>query len=70
MTHLRFDMWTKPDGHPQKIMKELGITYKYGIPQSLGDQWWFWDCENVPEQLPEYLKPMEVSKEMWEHWTK
>ena len=45
-------------------MKELGITYQHSTPQSMGDQWWFWNCENIPEQLPAFLevadlKPME-----------
>lgn len=59
--HLRFDVaWSaynkvKQD-HPQKVMKELGITYQHATPQSMGDQWWFWNCENVPDELPPYLE--------------
>ena len=41
--------------HAQVIMKKLGITYQHSTPQSIGDQWWFWNCENVPDELPEYL---------------
>lgn len=31
----------------------------------MGEQWWFWNCENMPKELPEYLKvadwnPMEM----------
>ena len=44
--------------HPQKAMKELGITYQHATPQSMGDQWWFWNCENVPENLPPFLSEM------------
>ena len=64
--HLRFDvLWSlynnvKQD-HPQKVMKELGITYQHATPQSIADQWWFWNCENVPEQLPPYLKVMDLN---------
>lgn len=41
--------------HAQLIMKELGITYQIAVPQSMGDQWWFFNCENVPDPLPENL---------------
>jgi len=41
--------------HPQEVMKHLGITYQHATPQSMGDCWWFWNCENLPDELPEYL---------------
>jgi hypothetical protein len=37
-------------------MKQLGITYQHATPQSIGDQWWFWNCENIPATLPGYLE--------------
>jgi hypothetical protein len=58
--HLRFDSeWAgykniKQD-HPQKVMKQLGITYQHETPQSMGGQWWFWNCENTPDKLPEFI---------------
>ena len=70
MTHLRFcmmyshcstDASNKGDikrlgaMHPQKALKELGITYQHATPQSMGDQWWFWNCENVPDDMPGFL---------------
>lgn len=67
--HLRFCMRTAYEfdvkNHPQKVMIELGIAYQQATPQSMGDQWWFWNCENIPEELPEYLEvadwnPMEM----------
>ena len=64
--HLRFDvLWSlynnvKQD-HPQKVMQELGITYQHATPQSIADQWWFWNCENIPEQLPPYLEVMDLN---------
>ncbi len=45
--------------HPQVAMKELGITYTNATPQSMGDQWWFWNCENLPDNLPPFLTEME-----------
>jgi hypothetical protein len=71
-SHLRFDCMygmlegqETPKGHPQEIMKRLGITYQHATPQSISDQWWFWNCENMPEELPPYLEltdwnPMEM----------
>lgn len=53
--HLRYNMYGAPNGHPQKVMRELGITYQHSTPQSIGDQWWFWNCQGVPDELPKYL---------------
>ena len=41
--------------HPQDVMKKLGITYTVVVPQSIADMWQFLGCENVPENLPEFL---------------
>jgi len=61
---LRYDMLSATKAgdsrHPQKVMRELGITYTHAIPQSLGDQWWFANCKNVPEVLPVFLKEMRI----------
>jgi hypothetical protein len=46
--------------HPQVAMKELGITYQWATPQSIGDQWWFWNCKNVPQDMPDYLKDLKL----------
>ena len=42
--------------HPQDVMKKLGITYTVAVPQSIAGMWQFWGCENVPENLPGFLK--------------
>ena len=52
-------------GNPQSVMEKLNITYQHATPQSIGDQWWFWNCENIPDTLPPYLyildaDPMEM----------
>lgn len=41
--------------HPQQLMRDLGITYKLAVPQSMGGCWWFFGCENVPDYLPACL---------------
>lgn len=58
--HLRY--WANidsPGKHPQQVMRELGITYQVSTPQSIADQWWFWNCENIPSELPPFLEVME-----------
>jgi hypothetical protein len=59
MKHLRFDCYSST-GHPQEVMKELEITYQIAVPQSIADQWWFWNCENIPDPLPEYLSELDL----------
>ena len=45
--------------HPQQTMKRLGITYQHSTPQSMYDSWWFWNCENVPDPLPENFRVLD-----------
>lgn len=63
--HLRYDMMKAGLGcnenrHPQEVMRELGITYQHATPQSICEQWWFWNCEGVSESLPEYLTELQL----------
>ncbi len=66
--HLRFDCMyglaegeITPNGHPQDILERLGITYQHATPQSIVDQWIFWNCENIPDELPPYLEVREYN---------
>jgi len=45
--------------HPQAVMKAVGITFQHAMQQSPGE-WWFWNCENVPERLPKYLSEINL----------
>ena len=63
--HLRYDLTTagtdcKENRHPQLVTQELGINYQYSTPQSLGNQWWFWNCTGVQEVLPKFLTKLEL----------
>jgi len=65
MTHIRYSNMTaafdcKENRHAQQVMEELGITYTHSTPQSMGDQWWFWNCKNIPNPLPKYLSELTV----------
>lgn len=44
-------------GHPQKAMAEHGFEYKYAVPQSLYDSWFFY-CVTLPDgtELPHWAK--------------
>ena len=54
--------------HPEKVMKRFGITYQHATPQSLFDQWWFWNCENVPDQLPAHFSVLTGSPFKYVGW--
>jgi len=63
--HLIYEMMTagidyKENRHPQKVMKELGITYQHATPQSLYDCWQFWNCENIPSNLPGFISEFKI----------
>ena len=47
-------------GHPQEVMKRLGIKYTHSTPQSMGNQWWFWNCTNLPEKLNGFLTELDL----------
>ena len=46
--------------HAQDTMKELGISYQYCTPQSMADSFWFWNCENIPAELPSYIEELSI----------
>jgi hypothetical protein len=66
MMHLRYKLNDaydcKENRHPKIVMKELGITYHHAMLNSMGDQWWFWNCKGIPDELPKYLEPMDLNK--------
>ena len=64
--HLRYDLMSAAFGdnenrHAQIVMKELGITYQHSTPQSIADQWWFWNCENIPDKLPLFIEELKLN---------
>lgn len=65
MTHLCFDYFTARmgcgEGRPApKYMQDVGITYQYSTPQSMGECFWFWNCENIPAVLPEFITELKL----------
>jgi hypothetical protein len=64
--HLRYCVMTagikcNETRHPQIVMRELGIAYQHATPQSICDQWWFWNCVDLPAGLPGYLSPLALN---------
>lgn len=57
--HLKIDLYTAPK-HAQECMKDLGISYEKSVPQSLYDSWWFFNCTNIPDNLPEWISVFDV----------
>lgn len=45
-----------PQGHAQKVMKDLSIEYDESESSSFADCWIFKGCTNVPEKLPPCVK--------------
>lgn len=64
MTHLKYDYHAAyevcKNGHAQEVMRKLMIAYQHSTPQSIGDQYWFWNCKNVPVELPTYITVLKV----------
>ena len=65
MKHLRYSymiatMTLKDNRHAQEVIRDLGIIYQHATPQTLGDQWWFWNCENIPNELPESITELKA----------
>lgn len=46
--------------HPVEYLNSIGVTYKKAIPQSLRDQWWFLDCENLPNKWPNFMTKLKT----------
>lgn len=41
--------------HPQKMMEKLNISYKEAEPIPIIDGWFFFNCQNIPDELPYFL---------------
>lgn len=65
MKNLRYDLigahMSGEKRHAQEVMQVLGITYQHSTPQSISDTWWFWNCENIPEELPIFIGTLKTT---------
>ena len=54
--HLGVDLFSYNDNrHPMDYMKDFGIKWQGQTPQSMADEFWFWNCENIPDKLPPWV---------------
>ena len=56
--NLRYDLNSAPNLNPGQVMHMLGITYDRQESHPIVDQIWYFNCINIPETLPEYLKEL------------
>jgi len=49
----------KIEMHPQKYIESLGITYKDCVGVSIADVFMFYDCANIPNELPYFITLIE-----------
>ena len=56
--HLRVTDLGYFSGHAFEEMQRLGIEWQHAEHIGIGDQWWFFNCENVPCELPHYIKEL------------
>lgn len=41
---------------PWEVVRSLGITYSLSQANPIADNWFFFDVDNVPESLPDYME--------------
>lgn len=59
-TSINLSLWNDDPRHVQQIMRDLGITYSDCECWSTLDLWKFKDCENIPTELPAFMRRYEV----------
>lgn len=64
LTDLYVSMYGCPE-HPQTVLLRLGIKYQHSTPQSMGDMWQFWNCLDVPDELPDYIQRKNYNPNEW-----
>lgn len=66
MKHLKFDVRAYVEifginsKHPKKFMDDAGIIYSHAVPQTLGDQWWFFNCEKIPDNVEGCISILDI----------
>lgn len=62
--HLKYDIMgahlSGVKGHPQKVLKALGIGYERAVSQSMFDCWQFFNVTNLPKELPTFLEVFDL----------
>lgn len=48
------------EDNPIKQMDILGISYFYAMPDITHEHWVFYDCTNIPEVIPCYIREVDA----------
>ena len=63
MKHLRYDVYgaglVGEMRRPEEVLREIGVEFECAIPQSMGDQWWLFNCTHG--ELPKYITEMKAN---------
>jgi len=63
-THLKYNLINRGGErwryHPVVDIKRLGITFRGATQQAHCDLWWFWYCENIPDELPPHIEAVAI----------
>lgn len=63
--HLELDIYSFTQTYPQEYIKNLGIEYSHIWCSTMADFIIFWNCRNVPKNLPDGLKISERNPELY-----
>lgn len=66
--HLELDTYTFTEPYPQEYVKRLGIEYSHIWWSTMADFIIFWNCKNVPKNLPEVLTISERNPELYRNY--
>jgi hypothetical protein len=44
-----------------QIVRDLGLTYSLWVPQTLYDQIWLFNCDNLPDPFPPFISEITES---------
>jgi hypothetical protein len=58
--HLVYSLYIASYEADAKSIENLGIACQHIVFQPMGDCYWLWNCKNVPNSLPAYIKELQL----------
>ena len=46
--------------HPYNIIKDLGISFNSCEPCTIADCWFFYGCDDIPDEIPDFIEVEDV----------
>lgn len=65
LKHLSLKSWELKNEHAEKFMQRHGITYEHAEPNMAAECWHFFNCQNVPDVLPNGLRVFVPNPKYW-----